>query len=176
MYKAKYKAISDDASGAFYKAHAQKMRNKRRIEKCEIQNVNGEKITITNPVDIAGHFTKTYEKLFNTKHKSSKEMLVDFMGKDIDKLGKITNIERDNLAADISYEEMQDCIEEMRLSAQGGPDGLTSRLLKVIASRLPNLVHGAMIDITRGAEKPKLLADRFLIFIDKPESVKLCYK
>ena len=46
----------------------------------------------------------------------------------------------------------------------------------MIASRLPNLVHGAMINITHGAEKPKQLADRFLIFIDKPESVKLCYK
>merc|ERR1712112_260389 len=121
MYKAKYKAVSDDASGTFYKAHAQKVRNKRRIEKCEIQNANGENIMITNPVDIAGHFTKTYETLFNTKHKSSKKMLDDFMGRDIDKLGKITNIERNNLAADISYEEMQDCIEEMTLSAQGGP-------------------------------------------------------
>ena len=65
---------------------------------------------------------------------------------------------------------MEECIEDLRLSAQGGPDGMTSRLLKVIASRLPNLVHGAMIDITCGAEKPKQLADRFLIFIDKPES------
>ena len=127
-------------------------------------------------MDIAGHFVQTYENLFNTKHISSNKMLSDFMGEDIDKLGKITNTERDNLAADISFYEMEDCIEDLRLSAQGGPDGMTSRLLKVIASRLPNLVHGAMIDITRGAEKPKQLAHRFLIFIDKPESANLCYK
>ena len=47
---------------------------------------------------------------------------------------------------------------------------LTSRLLKFIANILPNLVHGAMIDITRGADKAKELAVRFLIFINKPES------
>ena len=131
---------------------------------------------IKNPADIAGHFAKTYESLFNTRHLSSSQMLKDFMGEDIGKLGRITDKERNNMAADISFEEMEDCIEYLRLSAQGGPDGMTSRLLKVISSRLPNLVHGAMIDITRGAEKPKQLADRFLIFIEKPESTRLCYK
>ena len=93
MYNAKYKAISDDASGAFYKAHAQKIRHKRIIEKCEIEKANGEKIIINNPADIAGHFAKMYENLFNTEHLSSNQMLSDFMGEDIDKLGKITDTE-----------------------------------------------------------------------------------
>ena len=33
MYKAKYKATSNDASDAFYKVHAQKIKHKHRIEK-----------------------------------------------------------------------------------------------------------------------------------------------
>ena len=134
MYKAKYKATNNDASDAFYKAHTQKIKLKRRIEKCEIEKVNGEQIIIDNPAEIAGHFAKTYEKLFNTEHVSSRQMLDEFMGEDIKKLGKITDNKRSNMAADISFEEMEECIEDLRLSAQGGPDGLTSRLLKVIAS------------------------------------------
>ena len=122
------------------------------------KKTNGEKVIIDNPAEIAGHFAKTYEKLFNTVHVSSKEMLAEFMGDDIKMLGKITDNQRAKVSADISFEEMKECIDDLRLSAQGGPDGLTSRLLKVITSRLPNLVHGAMINITQGAEKLKELA------------------
>ena len=53
---------------------------------------------------------------------------------------------------------------------------MTSRLLKVIASRLPNLVHGTVINITHSADKPKQLADRFLIFINKPESARFAIR
>ena len=88
-------------------------------------------------------------------------MLAEFMGDDIKVLAKIKDNERIKMSADISFEERKECIEDLRLSVQGGPDGLTSRLLKVITSRLPNPVHGAMINITHGAEKPKELADRF---------------
>ena len=37
MFKAKYKATNNDTSLAFYKAHAQNIKSKRRIDKCEIE-------------------------------------------------------------------------------------------------------------------------------------------
>ena len=103
MYKAKYKATNNDASVAFYKAHAQKIKSKHRIEKCEIEKTTGEKMIIDNPAEIAGHFAKTYNKLFNTVHVSSKEMLAEFMGDNIKMLAKIKDNERIKMSADISF-------------------------------------------------------------------------
>ena len=104
------------------------------------------------------------------------EALENFLGPDIDRLGKITNDIKDELGNEITMTEMRQGLKALKLTSRGNPDGISSRLLNYLANILPNLVLGAMHEITKYESKPDSLAERFLIFIKKITSNKTCYK
>ena len=111
---------------------------------------SGPILTLNNPTEIAGHFGDIYKKIFNLNHTCSKSEFLDFIGKDIKGLGKLTTNERSNLEENILFEEIGSCKNKQRISAQGGPSGVTSRYLKWIYIILPNLVHGTIHKLALG--------------------------
>ena len=72
--------------------------------------------------------------------------------------------------------EMKQRLRALRIGSSGSPEGMISRLLNYIAQLLPNSVLGAMQEITLIGQKPDILSKTFLIFINKPNSSKICHK
>ena len=71
---------------------------------------------------------------------------------------------------------MKQGLKALRIASARGPDGLSSRLLNHLAKLLPDLMLGAMQEITLYEHKPQKLSQRFLIFINKINTNKRCYK
>ena len=104
------------------------------------------------------------------------QSLLSFRGSDLDKIGKINNEIKSKLEEDITYSQIKQRIKALRLGSVGGPDGLLARLLNYFFKVLPNIVLRAMREITLFESQPYKLSKRFLIFINKENSNKKCYK
>ena len=173
----KYQSTKDDPSSTFYQIMSEQKKRKRLIESCDIMNDDGTvKEKLSHPAEIAAHISATYAKLFNSKSQTSMQTLKEFLGIDIDKIGKITEDIKSELCNELTATEMKQGLRALKLTSKGGPDGISSRLLNYLARILPNLVLGSMQEITLFENKPDSLSERFFIFINKVNSSKTCYK
>ena len=173
----KFQSVKDDPSPIFYKIRSDKQKKDRLVESCDILNSDGSvKETLSHPADIAAHISSIYAKVFNKESHSNMSDLENFLAQDRDKIGRITDSIKNDLEYDLNLTEMRQGIKALKLTSKGGPDGITSRLLKYLANILPQLVLGAMNKITSYEDKPEALAERYLIFIKKPNSNKTCYR
>ena len=90
-----------------------------------------------------------------------------FLNVDKNKLGKITEKMKSDLSNNLTTTEMRQGLRALKLTSKGGPDGISSGLLNYLVKILPNLILGAMQEVTLYEKKPDTLSERFLIFIKK---------
>ena len=98
------------------------------------------------------------------------------LGNEKENIGKINEQEYLKISKEITFNEVKIGVKELRLSASGGADGITGRLLKLLFSFIPKLIYNAVKEIANGTKKPIELTERFLNFIKKPNSNKKTYK
>ena len=110
---------------------------------------------IDNPNDVVRHFKDVYHKIFNTNHESSINKLKKFLGNEKKNLGKINEQEYLKISKEITFNEVKMGVKELRLSASGGADGITGRLLKLIFNLVPKLIHNSVNEIVKGTKKPE---------------------
>ena len=70
------------------------------------------------------------------------------LGQDINKIGKITEGIKENMNNEISLTGIKQGLRTIRLGSIRGPDGITSSRLNYLCGILPNLIHGAIQEIT----------------------------
>ena len=145
------------------------MKKKSVIDKIEAEDGDKANSLIDNPNDVAYHFKDIYHKIFNTNHESSINKLKKILGNERGNLGKINEKEHHKITKDITYNEVKIGVKELRLSASGGADGITGRLMKLVFSFVPILIHNSVNEIVKGTNKPIDIAERFLIFIKKSQ-------
>ena len=120
-----------------------------------MEDGNKTHFLIDNPNDVAYHFKDIYHQIFNTNHESSINKLKKCLGNEKGNLGKINEKEYQKITKDITYNEVKIGVKELRLSASGGADGITGRLMKLIFSFVPILIHNSVNEIVKGTKKLK---------------------
>ena len=90
------------------------------------------------------HFAEIYKKKFNTDLNSFRKKVEELLSNDIGDIGKLANNEIKSIREDIIFGEKETGMNQQNISAHGRPDGVTSRLLTLIHSKLPYLIHGAI--------------------------------
>ena len=137
---------------------------------------DGSKHELTDHAKIAGHISAVYRKIFSNNFSSDMESVLEFVGDDKGRIGKIYMENMNRIKEDITITEMKQGLRALQLESLGGPDGLSAMLLNHLAQILPNLVLGGMQEITLVQDKPYKLSRIFFIFINKPYSNKRCHK
>ena len=94
-----------------------------------------------------GHIWAVYRIIFNNIITADMETLLDFIGPDKEKIGKIKDEIRTRHGEDINPIAMKQGIIVWRLESGDGLDGLWARLLNHLCKGLSNLVLGAMQEI-----------------------------
>ncbi|MCP4054617.1 MAG: reverse transcriptase family protein, partial [Mesoflavibacter sp.] len=113
------------------KAYSSLLKNSKKGDSIsQIKNDLGESFASEHErnVFLSNHF----EKKFGTPFLSNKS-LVDFLGNNINHPKilehKLNNIDRDNLEADISINELKESLNSANLNSSVGPDGIPFRML-----------------------------------------------
>ena len=64
----------------------EKQKRMNRMEFCETIFANRTKHELTHPAEIAEHIAASYNLTFNKQFKSERQVLLDYMGQDMNKL------------------------------------------------------------------------------------------
>ena len=119
------------------------MREYKKMKR-QIHSVTDEKGNlITEPTSVNIHFFNHFRNTYSADEPQQIE-LEEFLSNDINKLGKITKENAKIASRPFDIPEIRVNIMKLRKAAQGGPDGITNRLLLTLFYNCPNLVKGAI--------------------------------
>ena len=100
-----------------------------------------------NPSEIASYMALIYAKLCNDNKECNIDDIEQFLGTDINKIGKISNKFNSCLENYVLSTEIKQGLKAMRLSSMGGHDEISGRLHSYLGRKLPNIILGAIREI-----------------------------
>ena len=167
-YKIDYNVYGNSATKYFLAR--EKNRNQRKIIKSMTIN-NSE---CNNPIEIGKHVYESYNQIFNQNDPYKHGDIEEFLGTDgLAKIGKIKNEISVICESLFSLAEVTAAVNNLGKMKNGGPDKVTSELIKFIFRLCPILILHVCNNIANG--ETGLASDflkRYIIFIRKPNSTK----
>ena len=132
-------------------------------------------IDCNNPNTIGQHVFDSYEQIFNQDDPYKPGDLQAFLGEEgLAQLGQISPEMREMVGSDFSYVDVSLAVNKLKPNKNGGPDTITSDLLKFLFKLAPNLIICVIQCISKALNGEGLdyFAKRFIIFILKLNSTK----
>ena len=139
-----------------------------------VNTMNINDIDCHDPIEIGNHVFNHYNYTFNQDDPYNVGDLQKFLGNEgLMKIGKIDSKISDIIESPFTLVEVSDAVNNLGTLKNGGPDKVTSELIKFIFKLCPTLLLYVCINIASG--EVGLSSDflkRFVIFIRKPNSNK----
>ena len=175
--KIRYLAMKHKIDYSLYGNSATKYylaREKNRTQREIIKTMTIDGSECNNPIDIGKHIYNSYNSIFNQNDPYKHGDIQEFLGTEgLSKLGKIKSNIAEMLESSFTLAEVTAAINNLGKMKNGGPDKVTSELIKFIFRLCPTLIHHVCVNISNG--ETGLASDflkRYIIFIRKPNSTK----
>uniref|UniRef100_A0A3P9J7K4 Reverse transcriptase domain-containing protein n=1 Tax=Oryzias latipes TaxID=8090 RepID=A0A3P9J7K4_ORYLA len=139
-------------------------------KKALISILNGEGITITNPVEINKEFREYYGKLYNSgENCDSQNIFLDSV-----EIPQIPDKFTERLEASLEEKDISKAIDDMKVGKTPGPDGLPIDFYKKFKSKLLKPLLDMFLEAFQCGSLPKSLTAATITLLPKPGRPNNC--